>query len=479
MKKALVALLLFCLLPLAVCFSQIRDQHYEIIVELSEIASSYKPELAAKRVANLAHFVGFSSVESRTLFRFEDENKDILLTLTPQRQKQLSRWIELKSDSYHELKVVGKSLVELGVASRFWPKPHVTPAIVVTPEQKAPELTGVEDFSDLQGYLLPRPFGMDVVYAWSQLEGVDITIGYGDVEGAWNRLHLDMPLRGVPIDFAPRKPDSQWFPHGTAVLGILTGLHNEQGVKGLAPDTDINLYSVFRISDGMYSTNVAATLLRAGKELKPGDIMLIEIQYSRIPGIPSFMPIEYYPPEFEAIKQAVEKGIIVVEVAGNGGLNIDKYLAKDGSVPDSGAIIIGAGGVPAKFDGFGPNRNLQRLYFSNYGERVDAQNWGELVVTTGYGDLYAGKNPQNISFTQNFNGTSAASALTAAACVLIQKYANHKLGRPLSPAEMRTMLHNFGATQRGDAESEPIGRRPNLRAIFQKIRDLAKNGRYR
>ena len=58
------------------------------------------------------------------------------------------------------------------------------------------------------------------------------------------------------------------------------------------------------------------------------------------------MPVEYLAAVYDAIKLATQSGIIVVEAAGNGGVDLDApaYGAPfpDGKA-DSGAIIVGAG----------------------------------------------------------------------------------------------------------------------------------------
>ena len=109
-------------------------------------------------------------------------------------------------------------------------------------------------------------------------------------------------------------------------------------------------------------------------------------------GSGSYIPIEWYEsyspnpqrfnPVYAAIDNAVSNGIHVVEAGGNGNVNTDNLTWYG----DSGAIIVGAGGVYP--GGTWSEGNLERLSFSSYGSRFDLQGWGEDVVTTGYGDLY-------------------------------------------------------------------------------------------
>ena len=108
---------------------------------------------------------------------------------------------------------------------------------------------------------------------------------------------------------------------------------------------------------------------------------------------------------------------------------------------------------------------LQRLGFSSYGSRVDVQGWGEQVMTTGYGNFYTNPDdPDNPDFwyLADFGGTSSASPIVAGAAANLQGIALNRLGSPIPPVEMRTLLVDTGSPQLGNT-SEHIGPRPNLR----------------
>jgi hypothetical protein len=63
--------------------------------------------------------------------------------------------------------------------------------------------------------------------------------------------------------------------------------------------------------------------------LDPGDIILIELHYAGPTSSEyqvdqaGYIAIEWWPQNFDAIRYAVRKGVIVVEAAGNGGENLD------------------------------------------------------------------------------------------------------------------------------------------------------------
>lgn len=53
----------------------------------------------------------------------------------------------------------------------------------------------------------------------------------------------------------------------------------------------------------------------------PGDVMLIELQGGGRRG--RYVPVEHWDDNFDAIRAASARGVIVIEAAGNGGENID------------------------------------------------------------------------------------------------------------------------------------------------------------
>ena len=76
--------------------------------------------------------------------------------------------------------------------------------------------------------------------------------------------------------------------------------------------------------------------------------------------------MEYDQADFDAIRSVTARGIIVVEAAGNGSMNLDNPIYErrfSRAVQDSGAITVGAS------DGGG---SLVTACFSNHGSRVDA-----------------------------------------------------------------------------------------------------------
>lgn len=325
-----------------------------------------------------------------------------------------------------------------------------TSVTIDAPGESCPITTPAYD--QHQGYLGPAPEGIDAPAAW-RLGHRGAGVWFADVEGGWNAKHEDLPPDRITHVHGRMIDDPTWRAHGTAVLGEVVGVDNGKGVVGIAPDVE----RVFTSSIG--GSNVPDAIDRAASSLRPGDVLLIELQGAGPRG--RYLPVEYWDDIYEVIHAATARGVIVIEAAGNGGENLDhKAYGKkfERSVRDSGAIMIGAGGPPR--DGF---VDRARLDFSNYGGRVDVQGWGRKVATLDYGDLQrcAGADRH---YTNEFSGTSSASPIVAGAAVILEGIARER-GSVIAPAALRELLRATGSPQTGDT-SQQIGPRPDLaRAI--------------
>jgi subtilisin family serine protease len=358
--------------------------------------------------------------------------------------------------------------------------------------QAAPPVT--PDFTANQIYLGPAPAGIEALWAHTRPGGKGNNVRIIDIEGAWRFSHEDLTqvqggvVGGVQIN------NLAWRNHGTAVIGEFGGDENPFGVKGIAPQANTRAISIFLNSSGT-SANSSKAIKDAADLLSPGDIILIELHR---PGPRhnfqvrsdqlGYIAIEWWEDDFQAIKYATTKGVIVVEAAGNGAENLDDalYSVRPGGFPvswtnpfnranrDSGAVLVGAGAPPAGTHGrdHGPDRS--RLAFSNYGASLDAQGWGREVTTTGYGSLQGGGS-EDEWYTDTFSGTSSASPIVVGAVACMQ--GNRKAsGQPVyTPAQTRQRLRNTGSPQQ-DAPGRPatqrIGNRPNLKQLIGGIKVL-------
>lgn len=312
-------------------------------------------------------------------------------------------------------------------------------------------------YDEKQGYLKVAPGGIDAAAAWKKRGGKGEAVWFADIEGGWNTKHEDLPGDRIEIIGKPMKA-RDWEMHGTAVLGEVVSRTNELGMVGIAPN-------VPKIVTSSISGRSAATAIDlAQAELRPGDVLLIELHAIGPRG--RFMPMELWDDVFEVIKLATSRGVIVIEAAGNGAENLDHEAYKgklDRKKRDSGAIMVGAGAPALK--GWS---DRSRLDFSNYGGRVDVQGWGRMVASLDYGDLQ-GCDATDRKYTNAFGGTSSASPIVAGAAILVQSIVKTDKRKPLSPLKMREILVDTGSPQTDGPhgpKTQHIGPRPDLsRAI--------------
>jgi subtilisin family serine protease len=329
----------------------------------------------------------------------------------------------------------------------------------VAPETSTP--TG--DFSSRQGYRKQAPLGVDVGAAAGIAGGQGERVKIIDVEFSWNTGHEDLARAANGFiangTFADPFNDTN---HGTAVLGEITGTANGFGVTGLAPRAAIGMVNAYNKER---TWDVAGAILVAAAHSQPGDIILIEQQSRHTTRENDWVPVEYYRDSFDAIRAATNKGIIVVEAAGNGNNNLDALLGSS----DSGAIMVGAGQVEGCAGSGSDTHARSRASFSNYGSRVDVQGWGECVMTTGYGKLYNGG--YNAWYTGSFNGTSSASPIVTGAAAVLSSIIETRTGQAATPAQIRSLLKSTGTPQDLSAGTLTgrIGPMPNLRAALVKL----------
>ena len=207
-----------------------------------------------------------------------------------------------------------------------------------------------------QGYLDPAPRGIGAEAAWARPGGLGEGVRVIDIEMAWRFSHEDLRNRPNRL-LSGRQPgqrDSR--NHGTNVLGMLAADHNGRGIMGICPAADVRCISI-----GTDEWTSSAAVREAADVLGPGDIILVELE--RSPGTEDdpagYLPIEWWPDDLDAIRYATGKGVIVVEAAGNSGLDLGTSEQRDATGfpaawsdpfagPDapSGAVIVGAGAPP-------------------------------------------------------------------------------------------------------------------------------------
>ena len=321
-----------------------------------------------------------------------------------------------------------------------------------------------------QKYLTAAPVGIDAQFAWLQQGGDGAGVRIVDLEEGWDFTHEDLVAKAPALLWGDQATDAANQNHGTAVLGIMVAVDNGLGGIGIAPAAaPVRTVSHFNAALGTPG-HVADAILQATSAMAVGDILVIEVETARgnVTGWPDHHPIEIKDAEFAAIRLAVSQGFVVVEAAGNGGVDLDAYVSPQGSAtgehvlkrgdPDFrefGAILVSAGTSDTPH---------QRSYFANYGSRIDCYAWGDSVTTAG-GALFGDRDH---SYTNDFNGTSSATAILGGAAIVVQAVAQAATGQRISPPALQAMLSAPATgTPPINAASTPIGVMPDLRKILQ------------
>ena len=336
--------------------------------------------------------------------------------------------------------------------------------ILTPPEIQLPNLS-VNPYDDPrfknQGYLEAAPKGINTSHAWSIKGGDGKDTTFVDMEYGWLLNHEDLVNKNIKL--MSGQNISQHRAHGTSVLGIVSSEDNQIGNIGIAPKANVKVISQIR-DNGIYNT--ADAILSAVHNLQAGDILLLEAQASYDGYGDKYLPVEVHPDIFDAIRVGADKGIIIIEAGANGSNDLDNFKDRNGKkilnrnspdFKDSGAIMVGAGSstVPHK-----------RLWFSNYGSRLDVYGWGENVDTT---SANPSQNTTNL-YTSTFSGTSSASPIIAGAATSIQGIAKEHRGSPYTPAELRNILSNPNTgTKSQDPWNDRIGVLPDLKSILDNL----------
>lgn len=330
------------------------------------------------------------------------------------------------------------------------------------------------DFEYSQTYLYPSNSGINAENVWRDYNNRGATIKLCDIEYVFDPNHIDLPQVTV-LGPNPEDPfGSGSSDHGTAVLGQIASLNDGQGTTGIASDCE--LYFAGAFTDNTW--DIASAITNALSTLSEGDVILIEQQTigPNYTGIEQYglVPVEWYQPWYDAITLAVGQNITVVEAAGNGSQDLDDpvYSFENGEhhpfMPgnSSGAILVGAGAVDPLYGGSDAARS--RLYYSNYGSRLDLQGNGQRIVTTGYGDLFSAEGSDNY-YTNKFGGTSGASPIVAGAVILLQSIYKSTFNTILTPEEIKIFLTSTGQPQQDgmNPATENIGPLPNIYASIQ------------
>jgi subtilisin family serine protease len=331
-----------------------------------------------------------------------------------------------------------------------------------------PGLYAGEEPVSLQGYLGPAPTGIDARYAWT-VKGGDGRgkVRFIDIERGWLLQHQAFNARTLPCTGIN---DSRYEEHGIAVLGVIMMQPNLSGCTGITPAVTGHVISEWRPNG---SHNVADAILAAIDQLSFGDVLLLESQVYCYGKDDTAWPAETEEAVWQMIRLATALGIIVIEPAGNGsftkGGNLDQFTdahqkrilnCDTPSVRDSGAIMVAAASS---------SPNHSRLWYSNYGSRVNCFAWGQDVLTAGSHPGSSGMVTN--AYTHKFGGTSSAAAIVAGVAIAVQSIAEAHGIKRFGATQMRSLLASqcYGTPSAKGSKYDQVGVMPDLKKIIEHL----------
>jgi serine protease len=332
--------------------------------------------------------------------------------------------------------------------------PSSSTAVVAAPSATPDDIPPfTPSFESYQGYrgLAPDGMGFDRVRSVLGARGEEVSVFHVEADWVWD--HEDLGLTPTEFIGSMTLGTGNGSNHGTGVVGVLYARRNGYGMTGVVDASRLQLVPVDQ------HASLASAAVQAILRSAPGDVLTLIGGYNlQLTKPDDIVPYEYFQMNFDVILTASTQGMIVVESAGNGDNDLDDLRFQrrfDLSVRDSGAIFVGA------TDG----AQAVRAPFSNYGSRIDTNGWGYDVATLGYGTLFSPNGDRRQKYTEQYAGTSSASALLTGVVASLSSAAKLQLGRVLSPLEVRQLLRAHGTT----IPTGQIGTRPNLAAMFDAL----------
>ena len=337
------------------------------------------------------------------------------------------------------------------------------------------------DFVGNQLYLEAAPGGVDARYAWTWPGG-----GGAGVEHHRLRVGLAVRPRGSRRRAGRRRRRHGERGHQPRNRGHRRDQRRPERVRHHG-DLPRRLHP----GGGLLGPDGVRRSTAPRDKLGAGDIILLEIHragprhnFQARSDQLGYIAIEWWPDDFDAIRYANSRGIIVVEAAGNGAREPRRraVLGAAGRVPDawtnpfnranrdSGAVVVGAGAPPPGTHGVSWGADRSRLDFSNYGALIDAQGWGREVTQHRVRRSAGRRRRADLVHRPLLRDLQRVSDRRRGRSARLQGALRAAGKTPMTPATARAWLRATGSPQQdepGRPATQRIGNRPDLKALIQ------------
>ncbi len=325
-----------------------------------------------------------------------------------------------------------------------------------------------------QGYLGPKPVGINAIAAWLKPGGDGVGVTFVDLENGFLLSHEDFvdaggAVRVTTLATGGASQSMNDLDHSTAVLGVVLATDNAKGIVGITPN--VRGFAAPTFPGTPVHLDAALITIWLNPAFGPGTVVLIE--YQDLLG----RPVETDLFLRSTIRELTRSDFTVVVPAGNGGTDLDTIDDGHGRIFDRNAVAFfdsGAIMVAAANPGTNDRYVGARHGPSCHGNRVDCFAWGDGILTTSAKALVAGRldgyTDGVSSFSGPFGGTSGASAIVAGAAVSLQGMHLAKNGSFLPAAHLRGLLKDVTLNSPpAPADAGRLGAMPDLARLAQQI----------
>lgn len=302
-------------------------------------------------------------------------------------------------------------------------EPDVPPPVFVSD----PELNG--DLGWWAQAINAQP-AWDLGYSGRGVTIADCDAGYhveeSDIRG---NLLLDQGYDLADQDAPLVINDGRFTGHGTSVVAIMSGVHDEHGTNGIAYNSKVVPLQNFNydMNDDLGKEEATAQCVLRAMQIPSVKVIVLENQTSQGSS-------ETYAGTREAVRLALQAGLIIVSAGGNASVELHSE-AQD----DTSSIIVGAlAQTGATAD------------FSNFGSRITVAAFGE--------NLHTLEGPDGRM--NGFGGTSGATPQVAGAVALMLE-ANPQLQN----AQVKEI---FTQTRVSNESNQTVGGRLDVSAAVQR-----------